>query len=73
MFSGHKKPEGLMFIFSIHSLVNFSESMKSGGCFGRSGSERRGLDRMQQRIDILWAGGPYRVHTVCSSLVTSRG
>jgi len=39
-----------MFIFSICSLVNFSEGMKSGGCFGRSGSERRGEDGMWQRI-----------------------
>ena len=44
--SVHKKPDGLMFIFSICSLVKFSEDVKSGGCISRSGSERRGLDRM---------------------------
>jgi len=63
-----------MFIFSIHSLVNFSESMKSGGCFGRSGSERRGLDRMQQRI--RYSLGRV-VHTGCTQfaalLYHSRG
>src|SRR5882724_2164525 len=61
--SGHKKPEGLMSIFSIHSLVNFSEGMKSGGCFRRSGSERRGSDRMQQRIQ--YSSGRV-VHTGCT-------
>jgi len=52
-----------MFIFSIHSLVNFSEGMKSGGCFGRSGSERRGLDGMWQRIQYSLG---IVVHTGCT-------
>src|SRR5882724_10095467 len=42
--SSHKKPDRLIFIFSLLSLVNFSEGMKSGGCFGRNGSEMRGSD-----------------------------
>src|SRR5882724_1221984 len=61
--SGHKKPEGLMSIFSIHSLVNFSDGAKSGGCFGRSGSERRGSDGMCQRIQ--YSSGRV-VHTGCT-------
>ena len=52
-----------MFIFSIHSLVNFSEGMKSGGCFGRSGSERRGEDGMWQRIQYSLGRV---VHTGCT-------
>src|SRR5882724_12225698 len=61
--SGHKKPEGLMSIFSICSLVYLSEGMKSGGCFGRSGSERRGMDGMWQRIQYSLGRV---VHTGCT-------
>src|SRR5882724_4514371 len=48
--SGHKKPDGLIFIFSLLSSVNFSEGVKSGGCFGRTGSEMRGSDGIGRRI-----------------------
>src|SRR5882724_12403360 len=48
--SGHKKPNEFIFIFSLLSSVNFSEGMKSGGCYGKTGSEMRGSDGIQLRI-----------------------
>ena len=43
--------------------MNFSEGAKSGGCFKRSGSERRGSDGMQQRIRYYLGRV---VHTGCT-------
>src|SRR5882724_7504794 len=70
--SGHKKPDGLMLIFSICSLVNFPEGAKSGGCLGRSGSEsslgRSGSE--SRRLDGMWQRIQYSsgrvVHTGCT-------
>jgi len=61
-----------MFIFSIWLLGNFSEGMKSGGCFG--GVVVRGEERTECGKDSIFfrQGGPYRVHTICSFLVPSR-
>jgi len=56
-----------MSIFSIRSLVNCSEGVKSGGCFRRSGSERRGEDGMWWRIQY-YSGRV--VHTGCTQFAT---
>ena len=39
--SGYRKLDALMFIFSLHSCVNFSDGMKSGRWVGRTGRESR--------------------------------
>src|SRR5882672_9343694 len=48
--SGHRKADGLMSIFSLHSSVNFSEGTDSGGCLGKDGSDMRGSDGIRWRI-----------------------
>src|SRR5882724_8533457 len=42
--SGHRKPDALMFIFSLLSSVNLSDGRKLGGRIGRTGRERRGSE-----------------------------
>jgi len=52
--SSHKKPDGLIFILSLHSSVNFSEGTK----FASVGVGVKGEDWMECSggFDILWAG-----------------
>src|SRR5882672_1954169 len=48
--SGHRKADGLMSIFSLHSSVKFSDGTNSGGCLGKDGSDMRGSDGIRRRI-----------------------
>ena len=57
----HNKPDGLMFIFSLFSSMNFLQGTKSGGCFCKVGTEMSGSDGIQQRLQcssegMVWTG-----------------
>src|SRR5882672_9955754 len=59
--SGHRKADGLMSIFSLHSSVNFLEGTNSGGCLGKDGRDMRGSDGIRQWIQyssgrVVWTG-----------------
>jgi len=54
--SGHKKPNGLMFIFSFDSSSEISEGMKFGGCLGKDGREGDKGIRWDAMEDMIFSG-----------------